>query len=136
MFASLLGASFEGFVMDNDIVGLALRTLRGIEVNAETCDLEVIRQAVTGPGHFLAMDQTIAAMERDYFYPDMTDRDSPEVWEEAGAKDAWTRYKEKAREILGTHHPGYIPPAVDERLRARFDVRLPPEEMKAKSSRG
>jgi trimethylamine--corrinoid protein Co-methyltransferase len=129
MFASLLGASFEGFVMDNDIVGLALRILRGIEVNEETCDLEVIRQAVTGPGHFLAEAQTIAAMERDYFYPEMTDRDSPEVWEEAGAKDAWTRYREKAREILDTHHPGYIPRGVDARIRAKYDIRLAREEM-------
>ena len=43
---SLLAQSFEGMVIDNDMMGMALRLLRGIEVNDETLALEGIERAV------------------------------------------------------------------------------------------
>ena len=83
MFASLLGSSFEGFVIDNEMLSLVQRVIRGIEVDEGTIGLDVIRDVVFGPGHFLGHEQTIGAMERDYYYPSLASRDTPEVWQEA-----------------------------------------------------
>ena len=53
MYGSLLGCSFESFVLDNDLIGAVLRATRGIEVSNETLSLEAIRDVcVGGPGHF------------------------------------------------------------------------------------
>lgn len=41
--ASLLGFCLERLVIDNDSIGAALRTGRGIEVSDETLSIEVIR---------------------------------------------------------------------------------------------
>lgn len=129
MFASLLGSSFEGFVIDNEMLSVVQRVIRGIEVTDETIGLDVIRDVVSGAGHFLGHEQTIGAMERDYYYPSLADRDSPEVWEEAGGSDMRERARSKAREILATHYPDYVSADADRRIRERFGILLPRERM-------
>ena len=63
--------------------------LRGIEVNEENLGFETIWEAVLGEGHFLGRTQTLDAMERDYFYPSLANRDEPRTWQTNGAPDAW-----------------------------------------------
>jgi trimethylamine--corrinoid protein Co-methyltransferase len=123
MTASLLGASFEAFVLDDEMHAHTYRALRGIEVSEETLGIEAICDAVLGEGHFLSSPQTYAAMERDYFYPTIADRDTPTEWASNGCSDAWARAKNRAREILANHHPAYLSPAQDAAIRERFDIR-------------
>ncbi|MEM9783309.1 MAG: trimethylamine methyltransferase family protein [Pseudomonadota bacterium] len=123
MTASLLGASFEAFVLDDEMHSHTYRALRGIEVSEETLGVDAICAAVLGEGHFLSDQQTYSAMERDYFYPSLADRDAPNAWAEKGATDAWSRARLKAREILETHRPSYLSEAQDDEIRARFPIR-------------
>lgn len=124
MMASLLGASFEAFVLDNEMLGHVHRMIRGIEVSEETLGFEAIREAATGEGHFLGGAHTMAAMQRDYFYPALADRDSPKVWAENGAADIRARARDRVRETLASHHPAYVDAAVDGRIRDRFNILL------------
>ncbi len=133
MMASLLGASFEAFVADDEMLSHIHRAIRGIEVTEETLGFETIREAVTGEGHFLGTAQTMDAMQRDYFYPGLADRNEPRTWEEAGATDLKTRAKARAEAILASHYPDYIEPAVDKAIRERFNILLPEERMRAGS---
>ena len=105
MMASLLGASFEAFVLDDEMLSHIYRTIRGVEVNDETLGFEAIKEAVTGAGHFLGGMHTMDAMQRDYYYPQLADRNPPVTWAEEGAKDIWSVAKEKAITILDTHYP-------------------------------
>ncbi|MEM1274875.1 MAG: trimethylamine methyltransferase family protein, partial [Pseudomonadota bacterium] len=82
MTASLLGASFEGFVLDDEMHAAIYRVLRGIEVDEESLGFEAIRSTIQGEGHFLGHSHTHAAMERDYVYPVIADRDAPAAWGE------------------------------------------------------
>lgn len=125
MTASLLGASFEAFVLDDEMHSAIYRILRGIEVSEETLGFETICESVLNVGHFLGSDHTMAAMERDYFYPALADRDAPSKWAEEGAADAWARAKEKARDILATHHPTYLSAAQNAAIRDRFRLLNP-----------
>ncbi|MEO1562417.1 MAG: trimethylamine methyltransferase family protein [Pseudomonadota bacterium] len=124
MTASLLGASFEAFVLDDEMHSHTYRALRGIEVSQANLGFEAICEAVLGEGHFLGGAHTYAAMERDYFYPDLADRDEPRTWAGNGAKDAWTRAREKAWDILSEHHPQYLDPAQDKAIREAFTIYL------------
>ncbi len=125
MTAALLGASLEGFVLDNEMHSHIYRTLRGIEVTDETLGFETICDAVRGEGHFLGHAATMASMERDYFYPDLADRDDPRAWADSGAQDAKARARAKVQALLA-HHPDYLSRAADAKIRDAFKIELPP----------
>ena len=84
-----------------------------------------LRDAVLGEGHFLGAPQTMAAMERDYFYPPLADRDPPITWAERGAPDIRASAREKARAILADHRPQYLDPAAERAIRARYNILSP-----------
>jgi trimethylamine--corrinoid protein Co-methyltransferase len=130
MMASLLGASFEAFVADDEMLSHVYRAIRGIEVNDETLGFEVIRATVTGEGHFLGADHTMAAMQRDYFYPRLADRDDPRSWSENGASTLWARAQERAKETLARHFPVYLDRSTDAEIRGRFEIKLGRERMR------
>ncbi|HXM69779.1 MAG TPA: trimethylamine methyltransferase family protein, partial [Thermoanaerobaculia bacterium] len=88
MHASLLGYSLESLIIDNDIIGAAQRTIKGIEVSEERLSFETIRDVcLNGPGHFLGSDQTLQLMQTEYLYPGVADRRSPNDWAERGSLD-------------------------------------------------
>ncbi len=122
MTAALLGASFEAFVLDNDMHAMTYRALRGVEVSEENLGYDAIRESILGDGHFLGSSQTHAAMERDYHYPKLADREQPRTWEDAGAQDAWARAKAQAKAILEEHHPNYLTDEQDRAIRALFKI--------------
>ena len=124
MTAALLGASFEAFILDDEMHSLIYRTMRGVEVNDDTLGFEVIRDAVLGDGHFLGGPHTIAAMERDYFYPKFADRDAPVTWAEKGRPEAWRRANAAARQVLASHYPSYLSAEAEARIRDQFNILL------------
>ncbi len=124
MMASLLGVSFEAFVLDNEMLSTIHRTIRGVEVNEETLGFDAIRDAVTGEGHFLGGSHTLSAMERDYYYPAIANRDTPAVWNESGAPDAWTTARVKVHEILDSDQPNYLDNSAEKKIRDRWKIYL------------
>ena len=122
MTASLLGASFEAFVLDDEMHSNTYRILRGCEVTEDNLGFDAICDAVLGDGHFLGSTHTLAAMERDYVYPSLSDRDTPKGWEDAGAVDAWSRANARAKDILDNHHPEYLTPDQEAEIRSRFNI--------------
>ncbi len=135
MQASLLGCCFEAMAIDSEMIGFVLRILRGIEVNDETLSIELIEEVVKGPGHFLGSEQTLGLMDSEYIYPELGDRLQPTLWEELGAQDIRERAKANVAEILSTHYPNYIDPAVDAKIRDAFNIVLDPDAMKPGSGR-
>ncbi len=125
MMASLLGASFEAMLIDDEMLSQVYRVLRGIEVNEETLGFEAIEQAVYGEGHFLGGQHTMDAMQRDYFWPStLTDRQQPVAWQEGGSQDMWQRANVKVREILAQHKPEHLSTSADAKIRDRYNIML------------
>jgi trimethylamine--corrinoid protein Co-methyltransferase len=124
MMASLLGVSFEAFVLDNEMLSHVYRMIRGIEVSEETLAFETMKNVITGAGHFIGETQTMEAMERDYYYPQLGDRLEPTTWAESGAQDAWQRSNREVRDVLARHQPNYIDAGVDAKIRAQFTIKI------------
>ena len=131
MQGSLMGTSLEGYVLDNELIGAILRTVRGVEVSEDTLSYEVIRDVVLGEGHYLGHPQTYGRMKTDFLYPQIADRRSISQWEEAGAHDARDVARGKVQQILSEHYPGHIPEDVDRRLRDSYNIILPRNRMRA-----
>ncbi len=124
MVGSLMGLSFESLVIDNDMLGTVLRTIRGIEINEESLSYDVIESAVRGEGHFLREEQTLSLMRTEYEYPELADRLPPNQWQDLGSLDIRTLAGERVKQILSTHYPSYINAEVDAKVRERFKIEL------------
>ncbi len=68
-----LTVSYEKLVMDNEILGMCQRVLRGIEVNEETLALDLLIEK--GPGKdFVAEEHTVRHMRDEFFEPRLANR--------------------------------------------------------------
>ncbi len=87
-------------MIDNEILGMTMRVLRGIEVDDDSLALEVIDQVGPG-GHFLMADHTVRHMRSEFYYPSpVVDRQGWERWQQAGGLDARERARQIARQIM------------------------------------
>ncbi len=120
-------AAYEQYVIDDEILGMVMRCVRGVEVSDDTLGVDVISQVGPG-GHFLTNAHTLKHMRSELFAPRVSDRDLREHWEEKGSPDTRHRAREIARSILSEHRPPGFPEAVDRRLRERFSTIALPEE--------
>jgi trimethylamine--corrinoid protein Co-methyltransferase len=128
MYASLLGACPESILLDNDVLGAALRITRGIEVNEKTLSFENVRDiCMGGIGHYLGSEQTLAVMQSEYIYPDFSDRNSPNVWAENGKPVLIETAVAKRDEILASHFPKHISDETDRKIREQFPIALTPK---------
>ncbi len=127
MMESMLSVAYEKFVIDNDVIGMATRTLRGIDVTEESLAVQTIEDV--GPGNdFLTHPQTIRNSRSEEFYqPKVIDRGDKNSWQESGARDMRERARERAREILKDSEGNLIPEDIDEKIRGKFDIHLPRE---------
>jgi trimethylamine--corrinoid protein Co-methyltransferase len=100
--------SQEMLVMGNEIIGMAKRFMRGLEVTAETLAREVIEQV--GPaGHYLQEDHTFDHFRQHLWRPGLLDRQSRDEWELAGAKDMAQRVNEATIRIIENYQPEPLP---------------------------
>ncbi len=127
MHASLLGFCLESLILGDDLLGQAMRCVRGIEVTEDTLSLETMRSVcLEGPGHFLGHAQTLSLMQTEYIYPALGDRTSPKEWEERDKPDLLQNAIARKQEILNRPGPFRLDPALDAEIRARFPIHLPP----------
>ncbi|TNJ46800.1 trimethylamine methyltransferase family protein [Phaeobacter sp. B1627] len=125
MHASLLGFCHESLVLGDDLIGQALRCVRGIEVTDETLALDQMAEVcLGGSGHYLGTGQTLNRMQRDYVYPTLGDRTSPKEWVERGKPDLVARATARKEAILAQRAPARFAPDLDLRLRDNFRIHL------------
>ncbi len=121
MLESMRGVAYEQYVIDDEIIGMALRLLKGVDINEETLGFDAIREV--GPsGNFLSSMHTVKFMRQEYFRQTLGDRQGREAWEKSGALDGRERARRKAREILKSHIPKGIDPKIDQEIRKRFNI--------------
>lgn len=122
--------SFEQLVTSNEVIGMAKRITKGIEITEQTLALDVIDTVGPG-GHFLAQAHTLLHFRKNWF-PKLMDRNNYETWVEKGKKTLGQRANETVREILETHAPEPLPEEVKGKLEAiieRAEKRVSAEVM-------
>jgi len=122
MHASLLGFCLESLVLGDDLLGQAMRLVRGIDVTEDSTSIEAMKQVcLGGPGHYLGSEQTLSLMQTEYIYPNVGNRMSPKEWNEAGKPlllDTAIRRKNDILSRAGCR----VDPEIDAAIRARFNI--------------
>lgn len=126
MHASLLGFCHESLILSDDLIGQALRCVRGIEVDDETLALDQMRQVcLAGPGHYLGTDATLGRMQRDHVYPALGDRTSPKEWAERDRPDLIEKAVARKHALLSEPSTARFDPETDRAIRNKFKIHLP-----------
>lgn len=113
-----LTMSYEKLVIDNEILGMAMRAVEGIKVNDETLAFELLKEVGPG-GNFTSSRHTRSHMRGEHYQPTLSNRRFRERWEAQGSKDISQRAKERVEEIL--QEPGYkLPAPMRNRILGKF----------------
>jgi len=127
---SLMGWSFEGAIIDNDMFGNIQRLVRGIEVNDQTLSYDVIKDVIYGDGHYLKHEQTIALMETEFLYPNLANRKTTQEWEAEGKETIFDVAHQRLQEMMRDYYPKYIPAKTDAKIRENFPIKITEQDMK------
>ena len=111
--------SAEMLVLGDEVVGMAKRFVRGIEVTPDTLARDVIQNVGPG-GNFLQEEHTFRHFRQELWMPTLLSRKPYGIWQQEGSKDMRVRVQEKVKNILNTHK---IPPLPDSTLSALAELR-------------
>jgi trimethylamine--corrinoid protein Co-methyltransferase len=122
---SLLTISHEQLVIDNEIIGMARRAVRGIDINVDKLALGAIRDVGPG-GSYLHSTHTLDYLNEEFLEPMLADRSDREDWERSGMEGIAEKARKRTREILEEarqHGPAtWMSPQIDRQIRDRFRI--------------
>jgi trimethylamine---corrinoid protein Co-methyltransferase len=104
-------------MLDDDLCGAALRISRGIEVNPQTLDLDLIKR-IGYAGNYIAEMETSRMYRNETFIPSLFSREPYDTWEKEGGKLAIDRARERAIAVLADHQPYSIDKGLAQELDA------------------
>ena len=120
-----LTVSYEKLVMDNEILGMCQRVLRGIEVDDDRLGTGLIIEK--GPAQdFLAEEHTIRYMRSEFFQPRLANREKRGAY--TAADSALARAKEQVRQVRAAEPESRLDAAVRTRILETFDEIVWPEK--------
>jgi trimethylamine--corrinoid protein Co-methyltransferase len=125
MLESMLTVSYEQYVIDDEIMGMSARVLKGIEVDEDHLAFDAIAEVGPG-GNFIMSDHTLKYLRSEFNEGNgLSDRSNRDEWEAGGSLDAHERAKQMVRDILSEDRPSCISDEVSKAIQEQFDVRIP-----------
>lgn len=119
MLDSSLIYSADQLVMDNEINGMVIRVLRGIEVNVDTLAEEVIMKVGPG-GEFLTQEHTLRHARSEMFYSKLAVRNTYDEWFKDGCKGMVEKAHEVVLDLVKNHEPDRLPDELVKDLKKEF----------------
>ena len=99
--------AYEQYVIDNQILGIASRVLRGLEFSEDRMAFDEIKEAGPG-GNFLTSDSTLKYMRSEFYNDVLHENKDWDDWVEEGSPDARERARDIAREILAREGEAFV----------------------------
>jgi trimethylamine---corrinoid protein Co-methyltransferase len=119
---SLMSISYEKFIIDEEMGLSVQRLLKGMEVNSESLQLDLVAQIGSG-GHYLDSDQTASSFRREFWHPQVGNRQPHAMWELSGAPDAPARARQVWQSRLEKYTKPELGPEIEKRLLQYFRER-------------
>jgi trimethylamine---corrinoid protein Co-methyltransferase len=120
--SSLLVASYEQLVIDNEIASALKRIARGVTVDSDTLALDVIADVVGG-GNYLEQDHTVRHLRGgEIFVPEIGFDGLWNEWESGGQKTMRENAREYVLTMLEQDDFEPLPPRLDNEIAAIVDA--------------
>ncbi len=92
--------SYVQLMIDDEIIGMVKRLMRGITVNDETLALDQIQTVGFFPRQYLATAFTKQWWKREQYLTKISDRHPYEAWQKRGATDVVARARARLEELM------------------------------------
>lgn len=102
LYAELYASPLKA-VIDDDVVGMTKRLMRGIDTSAEGLSLELIHETGPIPGSFMESDETLENWREECYVPTVSSRQSYEDWLRTGRKNVVELAGDRMKKLLETH---------------------------------
>jgi trimethylamine--corrinoid protein Co-methyltransferase len=109
--------SLQMAVMSDEVISFVKRLMRGIEVTPATLATDVVK-AVGTNGNYIGTDHTLEYYKREFWFPSLIDRQRWDDWQAGGALTLGERVQDRLNELLDTHTPPPLAPAVQQSIDA------------------
>jgi trimethylamine--corrinoid protein Co-methyltransferase len=111
--------SLEKLVLDNEICGMALRLVRGIEARGDRLGGDLYGDIYNGQ-HFLTSKETLRWFRTELHHPtSVIDRDTYDAWMNQGKRSAWDRACEEVERVISSYT---VEPLPDDSLKALMSI--------------
>jgi len=112
-----LTVSYEKLVIDNEILGMCQRVLRGIEVDDDTLGVDLLLEK--GPGKdYLAEPHTVKYMRDEFFTPRLSNRQHRENYREDDTAMA------RAKKIVSDVREAEVTPRLPDEMRETLETKF------------
>jgi trimethylamine--corrinoid protein Co-methyltransferase len=112
---SYIAASYEKFVIDDEICGMCKRIKRGETINPEKIAIDVIQQVGPG-GEYLTNMHTFQNFRKEIYQPILEERNNFESWKRKGSLTIEQIANKKWKQILANYEEPQLPAEQDQAL--------------------
>ena len=109
--------SLSYLVLVDEIIGMAARVMRGVQVSKETIMLDLIEKVGPG-GTFINQAKSASLSRKEAWIPSILDRSPYNSWSGKGSPTTEELAAAKANKILDTHQPASLPTGAQARIEA------------------
>ena len=124
ILGSYLAMSYEKFIIDEEIIGMLLRMFTPMEFSDQEIDLETIQSVGIG-GEYLTHPKTFKKFRKEYYLPNILQRQNYDQWVNSGKKLIHEVAAEKCRLRLESYQKPDISPDIASDLSSFVDKRMP-----------
>ena len=119
-YEATLSGALELTVIDNELIGMVKRALKGIDVNKEIIDLSTIEKVTKNEikgTTFLSEKHTRDYMKKELFIPQLMDRNRRTTWKKRGSKDLINLAAERVNDLLDNFTEYKLPKDIENELK-------------------
>ena len=108
MLSGLMGVSLESLILDNELCGSILSSMRRVDITTLGSDLHSIKQVIEQDKHFLGESDTLKRMNTDFNYPKSAKRLSPELWMKENKNTMFNEARKTLAELLSENFESHL----------------------------
>ena len=124
MLSGLMGVSLESFILDNELCGSILSSMRSVDVATLANDLESIKQVIVQDKHFLGEPDTLKRMNTDFNYPKSAKRLSPDIWMKEKDNIMLNEANKNLEKLISSDFESHLSQEILKKLETDFDINL------------
>jgi trimethylamine--corrinoid protein Co-methyltransferase len=111
--------SYEQYVIDDEIIGMVQRMVKGIQTDPDTLAFDIIKKVGPG-GNFVLENHTVEHMMDEFFYPGLGIRCNFDIWEQKARPSMLSRANDRVKTILQDSREGLLVQNLTVEIKEKF----------------